>query len=115
VSSVSAAAGAPFTSASTARRVVTTHVPAAATGAAPAAPAAAAPSPPAPPAGLFPAPAPPRRGVAGALQTARSYSLLLVLAGAVVAFLALQGRLDRRDPRIAHAPTGNRLEFRDFE
>jgi hypothetical protein len=41
--------------------------------------------------------------------------LLLSLAGAVVLFLGVQGRLDRRDPRIAHAPVRDQLEFRDFQ
>jgi hypothetical protein len=67
--------------------------------------------PPQPPRDLFPTPA--AEGAGGALQTARSYSLLLALAGAVVAFLAVQGRLGRRDPRIA-APRDD-LDFEDFE
>ncbi len=54
-------------------------------------------------------------GVAQALRTARSYSTLLALAAAVVVFLLIQGRLDRRDPRILSAPAEDQLPFRDFE
>jgi len=53
--------------------------------------------------------------VARALQTAQSYVLLLSLVGAVVLFLAVQGLLDRRDPRIVRAPVRDHLEFHDFE
>ena len=69
-----------------------------------------APSPP------LAAPAtPPRNPVARALRTARSYGALLALAAAVLIFLAVQGRLDRRDPRILSAPAEDGLSFRDFE
>lgn len=57
----------------------------------------------------------PRSGVARALRTARSYGALLALAAAVVIFLGVQGRLDRRDPRILSAPVEDHLSFRDFE
>ncbi|HSO94552.1 MAG TPA: hypothetical protein VLV81_00780 [Acidimicrobiia bacterium] len=57
----------------------------------------------------------PRSAVARALRTARSYSVLLALAAAVLAFLMIQGRVDRRDPRILGAPAEDRLPFRDFE
>jgi hypothetical protein len=57
----------------------------------------------------------PRSPVARALRTARSYGALLALAGAVLAFLLIQGRVDRRDPRIVSAPAEDRLSFRDFE
>lgn len=57
----------------------------------------------------------PRSPVARALRTARSYGALLALAGAVLAFLLIQGRVDRRDPRIVSAPAEDRLPFRDFE
>ena len=57
----------------------------------------------------------PRNPVARALRTARSYGALLALAAAVVAFLMIQGRVDRRDPRILSAPGEDRLSFRDFE
>jgi hypothetical protein len=50
-----------------------------------------------------------------ALRTARSYGLLLTLAGAVLAFLVVQSRVDRRDPRIARAPIEAHRDFRDFE
>ena len=69
-----------------------------------------APSPPA----AAPATVP-RSPVARALRTARSYGALLALAAAVVAFLMIQGRVDRRDPRILSAPAEDRLSFRDFE
>jgi hypothetical protein len=73
-----------------------------------------APAPPIPKQ-VLPLPTSTKGGVARALQTAQSYVLLLSLAGAVVLFLAAQGLLDRRDPRIAHAPVRDRLDFRDFE
>jgi hypothetical protein len=57
----------------------------------------------------------PRSPVARALRTARSYGALLALAAAVVIFLLVQGRLDRRDPRILSAPAEDGLSFRDFE
>jgi hypothetical protein len=57
----------------------------------------------------------PRNPVARALRTARSYGALLALAAAVVIFLLIQGRLDRRDPRILSAPAEDGLSFRDFE
>ena len=50
-----------------------------------------------------------------ALRTARSYGLLLTLAGAVLAFLVVQSRVDRRDPRIARAPIEAHRDFRDFK
>lgn len=56
-----------------------------------------------------------RSPVARALRTARSYGVLLALAAAVVIFLLIQGRVDRRDPRILSAPAEERLTFRDFE
>jgi hypothetical protein len=71
---------------------------------------AAAPNPPA----AAPSTTP-RSGVARALRTARSYGALLALAAAVVIFLGVQGRLDRRDPRILSAPAEDHLPFRDFE
>jgi hypothetical protein len=70
---------------------------------------------PALPKQVLPLPTPGKGGVARVLQTAQSYVLLLSLAGAVVLFLAVQSHLDRRDPRIAHAPVRDQLEFRDFE
>lgn len=57
----------------------------------------------------------PRNPVARALRTARSYGALLALAAAVVIFLLIQGRLDRRDPRILSAPAEDGLSFQDFE
>jgi hypothetical protein len=57
----------------------------------------------------------PRNPVARALRTAQSYGALLALAAAVLAFLMIQGRVDRRDPRILSAPAEDRLSFRDFE
>ncbi|HEV2309066.1 MAG TPA: hypothetical protein VGU73_00970, partial [Acidimicrobiia bacterium] len=73
------------------------------------------PAPPTPSQVLPAFPPPGHGGVARALQTAQSYVLLLSLAGAVLMFLGVQGRLDRRDPRIARAPVRDQLEFRDFE
>lgn len=108
------AAPAPGSPASRARAVRTSTAPAAsaasgalAVGGLPSA------APPGPPPDVFPTPGAPK-GPGGALQTARSYSLLLALAAAVVAFLALQGRLGRRDPRIS-TPQRDDLDFEDFE
>lgn len=56
-----------------------------------------------------------RSPVARVLRTARSYGALLALAAAVVVFLLIQGRVDRRDPRILSAPAEERLTFQDFE
>jgi hypothetical protein len=64
---------------------------------------------------LTPPAALPRNPVARALRTAQSYGALLALAAAVLAFLMIQGRVDRRDPRILSAPAEDRLSFRDFE
>jgi hypothetical protein len=101
----------------TAARAAGTRTPAAAGAATGALAGGGLPAPPAvaptPPADLFPVPGAPR-GPGGALQTARSYSLLLALAGAVVVFLALQGRLGRRDPRLS-TPARDDLDFEDFE
>jgi len=77
-------------------------------------PAVFTPAPPTP-SQILPLPAPGKGGVARALQTAQSYVLLLALCGVVVLFLAVQGHLDRRDPRIARAPVRDHLDFRDFE
>lgn len=46
----------------------------------------------------------PRRGLARALRAARLSALFLVLAAGIVVFLAVQARLDRRDPKLAAAP-----------
>jgi hypothetical protein len=73
------------------------------------APAAAPPSP------APPATAPRRGAVARALGTAGSDGALLALVAAVVVFLLVQGRVDRRDPRILSAPVEDHLDFRDFE
>jgi hypothetical protein len=79
-------------------------------GASDAVPSQRAPSPP------LAAPATsPRNPVARALRTARSYGALLALAAAVVIFLLIQGRVDRRDPRILSAPAEDGLSFQDFE
>jgi hypothetical protein len=67
------------------------------------------------PSQILPLPTPGKGGVARALQTAQSYVLLLALCGVVVLFLAVQGHLDRRDPRIARASVRHHLKFRDFE
>jgi hypothetical protein len=73
---------------------------------------------PTPPAQIPISPLPPgpahQGGVARALRTARDYGLLLALAAAVIFFLGIQGRVDRRDPRIARAPIDDQLDFRDF-
>jgi len=67
------------------------------------------------PSQILPLPTPGKGGVARALQAAQSYALLLALCGVVVLFLAVQGHLDRRDPRIARASVRHHLKFRDFE
>jgi hypothetical protein len=73
-----------------------------------------APSPQvATPSQLLPLPTP-KGGVGRALQTAQASTLLLGLAAAVLIFLGVQGRLDRRDPRLARAPIEERLDFEDF-
>jgi hypothetical protein len=77
-------------------------------------PAVFTPAPPTP-SQILPLPTPGKGGVARALQTAQSYVLLLALCGVVVLFLAAQGHLDRRDPRIVRAPVRDHLEFQDFE
>jgi hypothetical protein len=89
---------------------VSANLAAASTGNGGAAPPQRAPSPPL----AAPATAP-RNPVARALRTARSYGALLALAAAVVIFLLIQGRVDRRDPRILSAPAEDGLSFRDFE
>jgi len=70
-----------------------------------------------PPAGGVPAHSPQKRGgqITGVLGSAPSYGLLFTLLGAVLAFLAVQSRVDRRDPRIARAPIDAHRDFRDFE
>jgi hypothetical protein len=69
-----------------------------------------------PPQATFPFPGPGGHGgVIRALRTAGSYGLLFALVGAVLVFLAVQGRVDRRDPRIARAPVDAHLDFRDLE
>lgn len=62
-----------------------------------------------------PATTPRASSVARALRTARSYGALLALAAAVVVFLLVQGRVDRRDPRILSALAEDHMTFRDFE
>jgi hypothetical protein len=53
-------------------------------------------------------------GAGGAIGTvARQLVFPAILAGMVLAFLAIQNRLDRRDPRLAAAPLGP--EFLTFE
>jgi len=72
---------------------------------------------PAPPAGGVPVHPPQQRGsqITRVLGSAPSYGLLFTLVGAVLAFLAVQSRVDRRDPRIARAPIDAHRDFRDFE
>lgn len=55
------------------------------------------------PAPADPAPQPPRAGRIAAVAAGIAVSLLIVL-GAVLLFMALQARLDRRDPKLALAP-----------
>lgn len=77
---------------------------------------AGAPASGSPPQVTFPFPGPGGHGaVIRALRSAGSYGLLFVLLGAVLVFLAVQGRVDRRDPRIARAPVDAHLDFRDLE
>jgi hypothetical protein len=77
---------------------------------------AGAPASGPPPQAIFPFPGPSGHGqVIRALRTAGPYGLLFALIGAVLIFLAVQGRVDRRDPRIARAPVDAHLDFRDLE
>ena len=69
------------------------------------------------PTGGVPVHTPQQRGsqITRVLGSAPSYGLLFTLVGAVLVFLAVQGRVDRRDPRIARAPIDAHRDFRDFE
>ncbi|MGH9032974.1 MAG: hypothetical protein ACRDY4_03185, partial [Acidimicrobiia bacterium] len=50
---------------------------------------------------------------AAVAEAARTFTPLFVLTVAVVAFLAVQGRLDRREAKLASAPVDpDVLEFR---
>lgn len=71
-----------------------------------------------PPAGGVPVHTPQTRvstPITRVLGSAPSYGLLFTLVGAVLVFLAVQSRMDRRDPRIARAPIDAYRDFRDFE
>lgn len=71
-----------------------------------------------PPAGGVPVHTPQTRvstPITRVLGSAPSYGLLFTLVGAVLVFLAIQSRMDRRDPRIARAPIDAYRDFRDFE
>lgn len=68
-----------------------------------------------PPRFVLPAPSVSKSGVARVLETARSYWLLLGLAVVVLVFLAVQRRLNRRDPRLTHAAVQSHLTFEGFE
>jgi hypothetical protein len=83
-------------------------------GAAGTAGAAGAPTPPPRPALPTAEPVAADRGPAAAIvRAARSFTPLFVLAAAVVAFLVVQGRVDRRDAKLATAPVASDvLEFR---
>ena len=89
------------------------HTPAAPVGVPGAPPASAISAPP--PRSFIPIPSVSKGSVARVLATARSYSLLLGLAAAVLMFLIVQGRLDRRDPRLTHAPIQAHLKFKGPE
>jgi len=76
------------------------------------------PSAASPPAGGVPVHTPQTRvstPITRVLGSAPSYGLLFTLVGAVLVFLAIQSRMDRRDPRIARAPIDAYRDFRDFE
>jgi hypothetical protein len=53
-------------------------------------------------------------GFRAVLRAARSSTGLFVLAGAAALFLLVQGRLDRRSPRLADAPIDRRAEMLEF-
>jgi hypothetical protein len=55
-----------------------------------------------PPTDVVP-PAPAQPSASGASSAERSFTVLFVLLGAAVLFLAVQNRLDRRDPKLARA------------
>jgi hypothetical protein len=60
-------------------------------------------------------PAPEDRRASGVAGTAeRSFTALLLLLAAAVVFLALQGRLDRRDPKLDRRPPDAGGDFRRF-
>jgi hypothetical protein len=56
----------------------------------------------------------PVTGTSAVLRLARSSTALLVLLVAAVAFLLVQGRVDRRSPRLASAPLDRRDELLEF-
>jgi hypothetical protein len=53
-------------------------------------------------------------GSAAVAAAARSFIPLFLLMAAALVFLALQGRLDRRDPKLAAAPLDDRGDFLPF-
>ena len=53
-------------------------------------------------------------GFHAVLRAARSSTGLFILAGAAALFLLVQGRLDRRSPRLADAPIDRRAEMLEF-
>ena len=50
-----------------------------------------------------------------AVQTARAFELPFTVAAAVVAFLIVQARIDRTDPKLVDAPVGADEELIGFE
>jgi hypothetical protein len=60
-------------------------------------------------------PAPEDRRASGVAATAeRSFTALLLLLAVVVVFLAVHGRLDRRDPKLDRAPSDAGGDVRRF-
>lgn len=53
-------------------------------------------------------------GTGTVLRLARSSTALIALLAVAVAFLVVQGRLDRRSPRLASAPLDRRDELLEF-
>jgi hypothetical protein len=49
-----------------------------------------------------------------AVKTANRFSFPLILAILVVAFLAIQGRIDRRDPKLRLAPVDSKHDLIPF-
>ena len=56
----------------------------------------------------------PPTGTAAVLRLARSSTALIALVVIAVAFLVVQGRLDRRTPRLMTAPLDRRGELLEF-
>jgi hypothetical protein len=50
-----------------------------------------------------------------AIDTARNFAIPLTVALVVIAFLVIQGLVDRRDPRLAHPPATAEEDMVGFE